>query len=155
MNLLDKVKVYGGIVLRKNGESVYVPNVVTTVGKERLASHCANKASTNYWFSHLAFGIGTDEASTEDLALTSEFYRVEFDAVFTTKATVFGSVKITGNLIDTYLGVALGSGSYNIYELGLLDAITGGNLICRQTLPQAWTITGNEELEVLWGITML
>jgi len=155
MKLSDRIKLYGGIVLRKNEQEFYVPNVVTTIGKHRLASHCANNASSNYWFSHVAFGIGTDIASTEDLALTSEFYRVAFSSVFSAGPTVFGEVIITGNLIDAYLSVVLGSGAYSIYEMGLLDALSGGNLICRQTLPTAWTITGNEELEVLWGVTML
>lgn len=155
MNLRDKIKIYGGIVLAKGGIEKYVPNVVTTIGKQRLASQAANNASSNYWFSHVAFGIGTDVASTEDLALTSEFYRVVFDSVFASGPTVFGQVTITGNLIDTYSGVDLGSGNYSIYELGLLDSLSGGNLICRQTLPEPWTITGSEELLVLWGVTML
>lgn len=155
MDLRDKVLVRGGIVLEKHNRKEYIPNVVTTVGKHRLASHSANNASSNYWFSHLAFGVGTDIASTEDLSLSAEFYRAAFDYVFSNGPTVFGQIVLTGNMIDTYLGVDLGSGIYNIYEMGLLDAISGGNLICRQTLPEPWSITGEEELCVLWGVTML
>lgn len=155
MNLIDRIKLYGGILYSIDGqEPIYIPNVVCRIGRERLASHSANMATTNYWFSHLGIGTGTIEASTEDLSLGDEYYRVAFDSVFAVNYTVFGNVVFTGNLIDTYLGVDLGSGIYQITEFGLLNSLSGGNLICRQVLGVQLEISGNTQLEVLWGVIM-
>jgi len=151
MKLSDFLKLRGGIEIRKSGILVFqTPNVITTIGKQRFVSHAATLANTNYVFSHLGIGIGTDAASSEDLALTSEYYRKSL-TVFAAGIAIYGTTTFTGNNVDTYLGVSLGSGSYNITELGLLDALSGGNLIARQVVTQV-DFTGNEEVEVIWGV---
>jgi hypothetical protein len=154
MNIRDQIKLYGGILLLHSEipEPIYIENVVCSVGKQRCASHLASYPSTNYWFSHLAIGTGVSEASTEDLALDDEFYRVQLDSVYAEGYIVYGSVTLTGLLIDAYLDVTLGSGDYDITEFGLLDAMSGGNLICRQKISVQLGLTGAESLEVLWGV---
>jgi len=155
MKLTDKIILHGGILISKNQDDpIYLPNVVCRIGRERLASHAATKANLNYWFSHLGIGAGILAASTEDLSLADEFYRVVFDNVFAVNYTMFGSVVITGLMIDDYVDVAPGVGSYDITEFGLLDALSGGNLICRQTPDYAFDITGDDALDVLWGVLM-
>jgi len=155
LKIQDKIKLYGGILYSLDEqEPVYIPNVVCRVGRERLASHAANNATTNYWFSHLGLGTGTDPASTEDLAMGVEYYRVHFDRVFAVNYTVFGDVVITGNMIDTYLDVDLGSGVYQITEVGLLNSLAGGHLICRQVFDCQLELQGNTQLEILWGVVM-
>lgn len=155
MKLTDKIKLYGGILISKNdSEPVYIPNVVCRIGRERLASHAANMANANYWFSHLGIGSGILMASTEDLSLVDEFYRVLFTTIFAVNYTMFGSVTITGLMIDSYVDVAPGVGSYYISEFGLLDALSGGNLICRQVPDYQFELHGEDELEILWGVLM-
>jgi hypothetical protein len=155
MKLIEKIRLYGGILYSLNEqEPIYIPNVVCRVGRERLASHAANNATTNYWFSCLGIGTGTDPASTEDLAMGVEYYRVSFDRVFAVNYTVFGDVVITGNMIDTYLDVDLGSGTYQITEFGLLNALAGGHLICHQVMDLQLELQGNTQLEVMWGVVL-
>jgi hypothetical protein len=155
MKITDKIKLHGGILIQKDQEEpVYIPNIVCRIGRERLASHAATLANAGYWFSHLAVGAGILAASTEDLSLVDEFYRVQFDSVFAVNYTIFGSVVITGLMMDSYSGVAPGVGSYDITEYGLLDAASGGNLICRQVPDYIFTITGDSALDILWGIIL-
>jgi len=153
MKFNEKIKLFGGLLISKNGEEpLYIQNVVCRIGRERLASQAANNALTNSWFSHLAVGEGILAASTEDLSLADEFYRVQFDSVFATNYTVFGTVILTGLMIDTYAGVGPGVGTYHISEWGLMNALTGGNLICHQVPDYIFEINGDDELEVLWGV---
>lgn len=121
-----------------------VYNVVTTIGLQRCASHLAS-APSQEWFTYLAIGDNDDNAaSTEDLALTNETYRVALDSIFADGVTCFGSVSITASDV--------GAGAVVIKELGLFDADAGGNLICRQVLETAISITGAERIDVLWGV---
>ncbi len=153
MRFNEKIKLLGGILVSKNCEEpVYIQNVVCRIGRERLASQAANKLLPNYWFSHLAVGEGILAASTEDLCLADEFYRVQFDTVWAVNYTVFGAVTITGLMIDQYVGVAPGAGSYDITEYGLMNADSGGDLICHQVPDYIFTISGDDNLEILWGV---
>jgi hypothetical protein len=155
MKLTDNIKTRGGILVSKNDEEpVWIPNVVCRIGRERLASHAANMATQNYWFSHLGIGCGIAEASTEDLCLADEFYRVPFDNVWAVNYTVFGAVTITGVMIDAYCDIVLGLGTYAITEFGLLDALSGGTLICRQRPDFQFDLQGDDALEILWGVLM-
>lgn len=121
------------------------PNVVTTIGKQRCASHLANSSPGKTWFTHIALSTNTDAVSTEDLALDNEFYREALDTVFAADATVFGSIIMEGNDI--------GAGTtWTVYKVGLLDAASGGNLICQQLLGTAVEFEGTEKLEILWGV---
>lgn len=145
----------GGILISKNDdEPLYIQNVVCRIGRERLASQAANNALTNSWFSHLVVGEGILAASTEDLSLADELYRVKFDSVFATNYTIFGAVDLTGLMIDNYVGVVPGVGEYDITEFGLMNALAGGDLICHQTPDYCFTITGDDKLSVLWGVTV-
>ena len=83
--------------------------------------------------------------------MADEFYRVQFDEVWAVNYTVFGSVTLTGLMIDTYVGVGPGVGIYHISEWGLMNALTGGELICHQVPDYIFEISGDDELEVLWG----
>lgn len=155
MKITDKIKLHGGLLLQKNQEEpIWINNVVCRIGRERLASQAANKSLPNYWFSHLSIGEGILAASTEDLSLVDEFYRVLFDNVWAVNYTVFGAVTITGLMIDKYVGVAPGIGNYDITEYGLMNSDNGGDLICRQVPDYIFTISEDDELEVLWGVLM-
>jgi len=155
LKITDKIQLQGGLLISKDdGDPVFIKNVVCRIGRERLASHAANNALVNSWFSHLAIGSGIIVASTEDLALDDEIYRVQFDSVFAVNYTIFGSVAITGLMIDAYVGVGPGVGEYFITEFGLMDDPTGGNLICRQVPDFQFDIQGDSKLEILWGVAV-
>lgn len=119
-------------------------DVVTTVGKNRAASHLANSAPGKTWFTDIALGTNQDAESTEDLSLGDEFYRVTLNSVWAVGETVFGNSIIEGSDI--------GVDEYTVWELGLLNAAAGGDLICRQVLGSAVTVDGTEKLDILWGV---
>ncbi len=118
---------------------------ITTIGRQRLASHGANTPSQNL-ITHVALGTDDTEATVNDVALGAEIYRV-----------VIGAISAEGATIRTYtliVAVDIGNSSYTIEEIGLLDAASGGNLICRQKLSQPVTIAGTQRVEILYGIPL-
>ena len=155
MRFNEKIKLYGGLLISKNeAEPVYIQNVVCRIGRERAASHLANSMLPNPLFNYLAVGKGILSASTEDLALVDEFYRVQLDTVWSVNYTLFGAVDITGLMIDSYTGVGPGVGDYIVSEWGLFNNDTFGDLICHQTPDYQFTIQGDDILSVLWGIVL-
>lgn len=133
---------------------VITGDIVTTVGKNRAASHLGNSGNATTWFTHLALGTNTDAESTEDLSLGAEIYRVALDGVagdgitpntvFAVGETVFGHAVIQAD--------SIGAGTITIGELGLLDQAVGGNLDCRQVPANALEFSGTEKLDLLWGV---
>ena len=133
---------------------VIANDIVTTVGKNRAASQLANSLNTKTWFTHLALGTNTDAESTEDLALGAESYRVALDGVagdglipnsiYAVSETVFGHAVIQAD--------SVGAGDITVGELGLLDASSTGNLICRQVPNEALEFSGTEQLDIEWGV---
>lgn len=149
----ENIAVSGGVFIviynaqNEAVRNIFVPNVVTKVGRQRLVSHLATSSNTNTWFSHIALGDDDTVSATEDdLSLTSEIYREAFDTVFASGETIFGQSEI--------VATDLGTGSYTIKEVGLYDAASGGNLICRQVLSSSITISGGEKISVLWGVVV-
>lgn len=153
MKLKDRITLNGFIIITKldaEGNILNrweVENIVTTIGKQRCASNLAVANPGKSWFTHLALGTNTDAASTEDLALGAEFYREALDSVYAVGVTVFGNTVIEAN--DIVVGV-----QQNLYELGLLDAVSGGNLICRHVLSTVISWINTEKIDVLWGVVV-
>lgn len=135
---------------------VIAGDIVTTIGKNRAASHLANSSNADTWFTDLALGTNDDAESTEDVALGAEIFRVALDGVagdggagdlntvFAVGETVFGRAVIQAD--------SIAAGTVTIKELGLLDAAVGGNLICRQVPNNELSFSGTEKLDILWGV---
>ncbi len=140
------LKYFGYVKLLEEGKPdqelcVWTKDIVTTVGKERAASHLANTPA-NTWFTQIALGTNDDEESTEDLALGAEIYKVDLSTVWANGQTVFGNKIIEANDI--------GVDSYTLWEIGLLNA--SDDLIARQVFASSITFTGNQKLDFLWGV---
>lgn len=152
MNIRDYVKLVGGvavIVYNPDGSirsEQYSPNLITTIGLERGASHLASPSVSNSWFSHVGFSASVIAATIDTLALTDPFYRVVLDSVTQSGSSVIGRVLVTATDI--------GASTYSISQLGLFDALAGGNLICMQVLGTAVSITGSDQAEVIWAVTL-
>ncbi len=138
---------YGTVtLLNPDGSSkklaVWAEDIVTTLGKNRAASHLANPNPGNEWITQLALGTNNDPESTEDPSLGAEIYKVDLSTVWAVGETIFGNKIIEANDI----GVA----SYTIWEIGLLNV--NNILIARQVFESSITFTGNEKLDFLWGV---
>ncbi|KKN63202.1 hypothetical protein LCGC14_0503920 [marine sediment metagenome] len=151
---LEESKKFGFVFIsekRANGtKRLYMQgNVITTVGLERMASHLADSTPGKELFTHFALGSGTTLAEAiGNPALETQIYIEAFDNIFASGPIIFGYT----SLVATDIGV----GSYSIGEVGLFDALSGGNLIARQLLDTVISnFTGADQIDTLWGIVNL
>ena len=120
-------------------QEVVVPNLVVTTGKNLIASRL--KDTTDAAMSHMAIGTGSTAAAAGDTALGSEAGRVALT-----------STTVTTNSVAYVASFGAGTGTGAITEAGLLNASSGGTLLCRtvfsvinkgaaDTLGITWTVT--------------
>jgi hypothetical protein len=99
-------------------QEVVVPNLVVTTGKNLIASRL--KDTTDAAMSHMAIGTGSTAAAAGDTALGSEAGRVALT-----------STTVTTNSVAYVASFGAGTGTGAITEAGLLNASSGGTLLCR------------------------
>jgi len=120
-------------------QEVVVPNLVVTTGKNLIASRL--KDTTDAAMSHMAIGTGSTAAAAGDTALGTEAGRVALT-----------STTVTTNSVAYVASFGAGTGTGAITEAGLLNASSGGTLLCRtvfsvinkgaaDTLGLTWTVT--------------
>lgn len=120
-------------------QEVVVPNLVVTTGKNLIASRL--KDTTDAAMSHMAIGTGSTAAAAGNTALGSEAGRVALT-----------STTVTTNSVAYVASFGAGTGTGAITEAGLLNASSGGTLLCRtvfsvinkgaaDTLGITWTVT--------------
>ena len=143
----DSIKVTGELKLtltRPDGHvkhEVIIPNLVVTTGKNYIASRIKDASATA--MSHMAIGTGSTAAAAGDTALGSEAGRVALT-----------STTVSTNNIAYVATFAAGTGTGAITEAGILNASSGGTLLCRtvfsvinkasaDTLGITWTVTVN------------
>ena len=142
----DTIKVTGELKLTLtkpdgNTHETVVPNIVVTDGKEYIASRMKDATATA--MSHMAIGTGTTAAAAGDSALETEAGRVSLT-----------STTVTSNAVAYVATFGAGTGTGAITEAGILNASSGGDLLCRtvfsvinkgaaDTLGITWTVTVN------------
>lgn len=99
-------------------------NVVTTVGKEFLASFLSSACAGAATFTGKYIAIGSDSTAEAvgNTALGTELGRQTGTASY-----------ISGQIFQVTATFAAGSGTGAIYEYGLFSSSTGGTLIARDT----------------------
>jgi len=137
------------MVLRhyRDGKLIYEyrsPDLVTAVGKSRIAGLINGVFSTA--FTYIAIGTGTVTPSTSDTALGNEVSR----------STASCSTLTTSSPGDTaYLRSSFSfSSSYAITETGVFNASSGGDMLCRQTFPPVNVLNG-DGLEINWYVQVV
>lgn len=142
----DTIKVTGELKLTLtkpdgNTHETVVPNIVVTDGKEYIASRMKDATATA--MSHMAIGTGSTAAAAGDSALGTEAGRVSLT-----------STTVTSNAVAYVATFGAGTGTGAITEAGILNASSGGDLLCRtvfsvinkgaaDTLGITWTVTVN------------
>ena len=138
----DGLILKGKLAIALNGETVKeVDNLVVTAGKGFVASRMKDASTTA--MTHMAIGTGSTAAAASNTALGSQSARTTL-----TSTTVSGA-DIT--YVDTF---PAGTGTGAITEAGILNASSGGTLLCRtvfsvinkasaDTLGITWTVTVN------------
>ena len=141
MDILQSgMEMKGHLTIALNGEVVQeVDNLVVTAGKGFVASRMAG-TSANV-MSHMAIGTGSTAASASDTALGSEAARTAL-----TSANVSGAVV---TYVDTF---AAGTGTGAITEAAILNASSGGTMLCR-TVFSVVNKGASDSMTITWTVT--
>lgn len=141
----DSIKVTGELkltLIRPDGHvkhEVIIPNLVVTTGKNYIASRMKDASATA--MSHMAIGTGSTAAAAGNTALGSEAGRVALT-----------STTVSNSDVAYVATFPAGTGTGAITEAGILNASSGGTLLCRtvfnvinkaaaDTLGITWTVT--------------
>ena len=110
--------------LQINGEDWEVIDQVTGIGLETMATKLGSNTTEESWMPFLAIGDGVTLPSSEDTTLESEVFRKR-GTVTVIKNTYFieADFAVDEPTDDTY-----------VREVGIFDAVSGGNMGARWTL---------------------
>ena len=137
----DSLKMTGHLAIAINGEVVQeVPNLVVNAGKGYVASRM--KDTSLGAMSHMAIGTGTSAAAAGDTALGSEADRNSLTSTTVSAGTV------------TYIATfGAGEGTGAITEAALLNASSGGTMLCR-TVFAVVNKGSQDSMTITWSVTV-
>lgn len=143
--LNDSFKVTGALVVEITGSDGQVKdrreikNLVVTTGKQFIA---ARMVGTPTEMSHMAIGAGTAAAAAGDTALGSELGRV-----------TLASDTVSGAVVTYTASFPAGTGTGAVTEAGVLNASSGGTLLCR-TVFAVVNKGADDAMSITWQITV-
>ena len=139
--LKDSLKMTGHLAIAINGEVVQeVPNLVVTAGKGYVASRMKDTSLGS--MSHMAIGTGTSAAAAGNTALGSEADRNSLTSTTVSAGTV------------TYIATfGAGEGTGAITEAALLNASSGGTMLCR-TVYAVVNKGSQDSMTITWSVTV-
>lgn len=137
----DQLQLKGHLQIHLNDELVQdIDNLVVTTGKNLVASRLVGTSSDV--MSHMAIGSGTTAAAAGNTALGTELGRVSLTSGSASSAVV------------TYVATfAAGTGTGAVTEAGLLNASSGGTMLCR-TVFSVVNKGANDSMTVTWTVTV-
>ena len=139
--LNDDFIMKGRVSIAVNDEVVQeIDNLVVTAGKGYVASRMKDTSATA--MSHMAIGTGSTAAAASDTALGSEAAR-----------TALTSTTVTANeivYVDTF---AAGTGTGAITEAAILNASSGGTMLCR-TVFSVVNKGASDSMTITWTVTV-
>jgi len=148
MKIKDDLKISGELVIivtDKSGhitQSMKVPNLVVTTGKQYIASRMAG--TTAAVMSHMAIGSGTAAANANNTALGNELGRA---------GSPLFSFQASGNIITATATFVEGVGTGAISEAGIFNASSGGTMLCRTVFPVV-NKQASDTIAITWTITI-
>jgi hypothetical protein len=116
-----------------------VPNLVVTTGKTFIA---ARMVGTPTAMSHMAIGSGTTDPAVGDTALQTELGRVSL----TSSASA-------GAVVTYVASFGAGTGTGAVTEAGILNASSGGTLLCRTEF-SVINKGADDSMSITWTITV-
>jgi len=137
----DGLKLKGKLAIALNGDVVQeVDNLVVTAGKGYVASRIKDASATA--MSHMAIGSGSTAAAAGNTALGSELGRVSLTSTNVSAAVV------------TYVATfAAGTGTGAVTEAALLNASSGGTMLCR-TVFSVVNKGSADSMTITWTVTV-
>ena len=140
MKIQSDMEMKGRLTIQVNDQVVQeVDNLVVTTGKGYVASRMKDATATA--MSHIAIGTSTSAAAASQTALGSESARVAL-----TSTTVSGADV-------TYVATfAAGTGTAAITEAAILNASSGGTMLCR-TVFAVVNKGASDSMTITWVVT--
>ena len=117
-----------------------VPNLVVTTGKNYIASRMVGTSSTV--MSHMAVGTDDTSPAAGDTALIAEAGRV-----------ALSSFTASTNSVTATATFPAGTGTGALVEAGILNASSGGTMLCRTTFSVVNKAAG-DSVAITWTITV-
>ena len=142
----EELKVTGGLkveVKDKDGnvkDTRELKNLVVTAGLGFIASRM--KEATADAMTHMAIGTGTTAAAAGQTALVTEAARQSLT-----------STTVSSNTVEYVAAFAAGTGTGAITEAGVLNAASGGTLLCR-TVFSVVNKGASDSMTITWTITI-
>lgn len=148
----EGIKVTGHIWVYKNGELVEErDNIVTTVGKNALASLLNSANAGTSVVTHMGFGTGVTAVAAGDTALTTEL--TIGSGGYTARPAVTRS-NPSGNVIQYVANLTGITSNPTIQEAGLFNQATaGGTLFAHQLTGAVNLASSSDSLQVTWQVT--
>jgi hypothetical protein len=146
----DGIKVTGHIWVYKNGELVCErDNIVTTAGKNSLASLLNSASAGTSLVSHMGFGTSTTAVAAADTALGAELVIGSngYNRVSVTRSNPSANVI---QYVATLTGI---TSATTIQEAGLFSAATAGTLVAHQLTGAVALSSASDSLQITWQIT--
>lgn len=146
MDLNENLKMKGelSIVVRDESglvkQTLHVPNLVVTVGKNYIASRIVGTASSI--MSHMSIGTGTATPAAGDTTLGTEAGRVSL-----------ASGTASTNTVTYTASFPAGTGTGAITEAGVFNAASAGTMLCRTTFPVVNKAAG-DSIAITWVVTV-
>ena len=140
MDVKSGMEMKGHLTIALNGEVVQeVDNLVVTAGKGYVASRMKDATATA--MSHMAIGTGSTAAAAADTALGSESAR-----------TALTSTSVSGAVVTYADTFAAGTGTGAITEAAILNASSGGTMLCR-TVFAVVNKGASDSMTITWTVT--
>jgi len=149
MNIQENLKPTGMVTIshfNSEGELINtfeVPNLVVTVGKNYIASRMKDATATA--MTHMAIGTSSTAAAASDTTLVTEGGRVTLSATSVSTNTV--------TYTATFPAGTGTSTSPGVQEAGILNAASGGTLLCRTVFPSVAKAAG-DSIAITWVVTV-
>jgi ATP-dependent protease HslVU (ClpYQ) peptidase subunit len=145
MQAIETLKAKGQVQLeltRADGtvETTVIKNLVVNTGLNYIVSRMKDTTATA--MSHMAIGSGSTAAAAGNTALGTELGRVALT-----------STTVSTNTIQYVASFPAGTGTGTVYEAGILNASSGGTLLCR-TVFGIVTKDAGDSLAITWTITV-
>ena len=120
-------------------ETREVKNLVVDDGLEFIADRMKNNSTV---MSHMAIGTGSTAAAASDTALGTEAAR-----------QALTSTTVTANAVAYVASFGAGTGTGAITEAGILNANSGGSLLCR-TVFSVVNKGASDSMTITWTVTI-
>jgi hypothetical protein len=147
----ENIKIKGHIWVYKNGELVEErDNIITTAGKNALASLVNSASAGTSLVTHMGFGTSSTAVAVSDVALGTELTTGTYSGYARQAVTRSNP---SANVIQYVATLTGGTGNPTIQEAGLFSAVTGGTLFAHQLTGAVNLATASDSLQVTWQVT--